>query len=35
MLGWMASGSGPRLGVDEAVLFDVHVLIPDEQSPWG
>lgn len=31
MLGWMASGSGPRLGVDEAVLFDVHVLIDDEE----
>jgi hypothetical protein len=30
----MASGSGPRLGVDEAVLFDVHVLIGDEELPW-
>jgi LmbE family N-acetylglucosaminyl deacetylase len=34
MLPWMASGSGPRLGVDEAVLFDVHVLIGDEELPW-
>lgn len=34
-LTWIASGSGAFLGVDSAVLFDVHTLIPDAAPPWG
>jgi hypothetical protein len=33
-LSWVASASGVRLGVDYAVLFDVHELIPDSAPPW-
>lgn len=33
-LTWIAAGSGAFLGVDSAVLFDVHTLIPDEAPPW-
>lgn len=33
-LTWIAAGSGPYLGVDSAVLFDVHTLISDEPPPW-
>ncbi len=33
-LTWMARMSGPAIGVEEAVLFDVHVLIPDGPLPW-
>ncbi len=33
-LTWMASGSGAFLGVDSAVLFDVHTLRSDEPPPW-
>jgi LmbE family N-acetylglucosaminyl deacetylase len=33
-LPWVASASGVRLGVDYAVLFDVHELIPDAAPPW-
>jgi hypothetical protein len=34
-LTWIAAGSGASLGVDSAVLFDVHTLIPDEPPPWA
>ncbi|MGH8776475.1 MAG: PIG-L deacetylase family protein [Jiangellaceae bacterium] len=34
-LSWMAAGSGARMGVDEAVLLDVHTLIPDDVPPWA
>lgn len=34
-LTWMAAGSGERMGVDAAVLFDVHVLVPDDAPPWA
>jgi LmbE family N-acetylglucosaminyl deacetylase len=33
-LTWMATTSGQALGVEAAVLFDVHVLIPEEPPPW-
>lgn len=33
-LTWIAAGGGAFLGVDSAVLFDVHTLIPDESPPW-
>jgi len=34
-LSWMAAGSGERMGVDAAVLFDLHTLIPDDTPPWA
>ena len=34
-LSWMAAGSGERMGVDSAVLFDLHTLIPDDTPPWA
>jgi len=34
-LSWIAAGSGALLGVDAAVLFDVHVLQSDEPPPWA
>jgi LmbE family N-acetylglucosaminyl deacetylase len=34
MLTWAAKMSGPAIGVEAAVLFDVHVLIPDQPPPW-
>jgi LmbE family N-acetylglucosaminyl deacetylase len=33
-LSWIAAASGAAMGVEEAVLFDVHTLIPDEAPPW-
>jgi LmbE family N-acetylglucosaminyl deacetylase len=33
-LTWFATTSGPRLGVEAAVLFDVHSLRPDGPPPW-
>ena len=33
-LTWIARQAGPALGVEAAVLFDVHVLIPDAPPPW-
>jgi LmbE family N-acetylglucosaminyl deacetylase len=33
-LTWMATMSGRALGVEAAVLFDRHVLIPDAPPPW-
>jgi LmbE family N-acetylglucosaminyl deacetylase len=33
-LTWLARTSGPAMGVEAAVLFDVHVLIPDSPPPW-
>jgi LmbE family N-acetylglucosaminyl deacetylase len=33
-LSWIAAGSGARLGVDAAVLFEVHELVPDGPPPW-
>jgi LmbE family N-acetylglucosaminyl deacetylase len=33
-LTWMARMCGPALGVETAVLFDVHVLIPEGPPPW-
>jgi LmbE family N-acetylglucosaminyl deacetylase len=33
-LTWIAAGSGAFLGVDAAVLFDVHTLLSDEPPPW-
>jgi hypothetical protein len=33
-LTWVAAMSGQALGVEHGVLFDVHVLIPDEPPPW-
>jgi LmbE family N-acetylglucosaminyl deacetylase len=33
-LSWIAAASGAAMGVEEAVLFDVHSLIPDEAPPW-
>ena len=33
-LTWVAAYSGQALGVEHGVLFDVHVLIPDEPPPW-
>lgn len=34
-LTFVATMCGPALGVEHAVLFDVHVLIPDEPPPWA
>ncbi|GAA1028651.1 PIG-L family deacetylase [Virgisporangium ochraceum] len=34
-LTYVAAMCGPALGVEHAVLFDVHVLIPDEPPPWA
>ena len=34
LLGSIAAGSGAAMGVDAAVLFDVHVLVSDEPAPW-
>lgn len=34
-LAWIAAASGAAMGVDEAVLFDVHTLIPDDAPPWS
>ena len=33
-LTWIAEGSGYALGVESAVLFDVHELIPSGPPPW-
>ena len=33
-LTWVAGMSGPAMGVQAAVLFDVHVLIPEGPPPW-
>ena len=33
-LTWAARMGGPALGVEAAVLFDVHELIPDGPPPW-
>ncbi len=33
-LTWFATMSGPMMGVEAAVLFDVHTLISDEPPPW-
>jgi LmbE family N-acetylglucosaminyl deacetylase len=33
-LTWMARMAGPALGVEAAVLFDVHTLVFEEQPPW-
>jgi LmbE family N-acetylglucosaminyl deacetylase len=33
-LTWAAQMSGQAMGVEAAVLFDVHVLIPDQPPPW-
>jgi LmbE family N-acetylglucosaminyl deacetylase len=33
-LTWMAKMSGPAIGAETAVLFDVHVLAPDGPPPW-
>ena len=34
MLTWMAEQSGPRMGVQQAVLFDVYQLTFDGPPPW-
>lgn len=34
-LPWIAEASGQFLGVEEAVLFDVHTLISEGQPPWA
>ncbi len=34
-LTWIAKMSGPALGVEAAVLFDVHELVPDGPPPWA
>jgi LmbE family N-acetylglucosaminyl deacetylase len=34
-LTWVARTGGPALGVEAAVLFDVHVLRPDGPPPWA
>jgi LmbE family N-acetylglucosaminyl deacetylase len=33
-LTWAARQAGPALGVEAAVVFDVHTLIPDGPPPW-
>ncbi len=33
-LTWIARSSGPALGVEAAVLFDVHQLAPEGPPPW-
>jgi len=33
-LTWAAGMSGPALGVESAILFDVHQFIPDGPPPW-
>ncbi len=33
-LSWIAAASGAAMGVDSAVLFEVHTLIPDDAPPW-
>ena len=33
-LPWIAGTAGAAMGVEAAVLFDVHTLIFDEQPPW-
>jgi LmbE family N-acetylglucosaminyl deacetylase len=33
-LTWVARAGGPALGVEEATLFEVHVLIPEGPPPW-
>lgn len=35
MLGWAARRSGPALGVEAAVLFDINWLRPDGPPPWA
>jgi LmbE family N-acetylglucosaminyl deacetylase len=34
-LPWIAATAGAAMGVDAAVLFDVHALIPDGPPPWA
>jgi hypothetical protein len=34
-LPWIAATAGAAMGVEAAVLFDVHTLIFDEQPPWS
>lgn len=34
-LSWVAAASGARLGVDSAVLLEVHELIPNGPPPWA
>ncbi|MFG2719083.1 PIG-L deacetylase family protein [Streptomyces sp. NPDC048416] len=33
-LTWIARAAGPAIGVESAVLFDVHQLIPEGPPPW-
>jgi hypothetical protein len=33
-LTWAARHGGPALGVEAAVLFDVHTLTPEGPPPW-
>ena len=33
-LTWAAKAGGPAIGVEAAMLFDVHVLIPEGPPPW-
>ena len=33
-LTWMARTAGPAMGVEAAVLFDVHTLVFEEPPPW-
>jgi hypothetical protein len=35
MLTWAARQTGPALGVEAAVLFDVHVLVFEGPPPWA
>jgi LmbE family N-acetylglucosaminyl deacetylase len=35
MLTWAAQHSGPALGVEAAVLFDVHALVFEGPPPWA
>lgn len=34
-LTWVATSAGAAMGVEAAVLLDVHVLIPDGPPPWA
>jgi hypothetical protein len=34
-LPWIAATAGAAMGVEAAVLFDVHTLIFEEQPPWS
>jgi LmbE family N-acetylglucosaminyl deacetylase len=34
-LTWMARQAGPAMGVEAAVLFDAHVIIPQGPPPWA